>query len=89
MTKTNTMLSPELDLVKDNWQFSEVWIDPALSPPYLLLLLGTSDGRCHVYDPAEGYRLIFKSDNYDEAQFWLLEDEYEPLEGRLKASELI
>ncbi len=83
------MLSPELDPVKDNWDFSEVWIDPALSPPYLLLLLGAPDGRCHVYDPAEGYRLIFESDNYDEAQFWLLEDEYEPLEGRLQASELI
>ena len=62
---------------------------PALSPPYILLLLGAPEGRCRVYDPGESYRVIFESDNYDEAQFWLLEDEYEPLEGRRSASELI
>ena len=89
MKTTNTTLSPELDPVKDNWEFTEVWIDPALSPPYILLLLGAPNGRSRVYDPAEGYRVIFESHNYDEAQFWLLEDEYEPLEGRLEASELI
>jgi len=26
--------------------------------------------------------------SYDEAQYWLLEDEYEPIEGRLRISEL-
>ncbi|NEO57281.1 MAG: hypothetical protein F6K54_31960 [Okeania sp. SIO3B5] len=89
MNTTNTTLSPEPDLVKDNWELTEVWIDPTLSPPYILLLLSATDGRCRIYDPAEGYRTIFESDNYDDAQFWLLEDEYEPLEGRLNASELI
>ncbi|NER05859.1 MAG: hypothetical protein F6K17_26340 [Okeania sp. SIO3C4] len=89
MNTTNTTLSQELDLVKDNWEFTEAWIDPTLSPPYILLLLSARDGRCRIYDPAEDYRVIFESDNYDDAQFWLLEDEYEPLEGRLNASELI
>jgi hypothetical protein len=41
-----------------------------------------------VYDPAEGYKVIFTSSTYQEAQNWLLEDEYEPIEGRLSASEL-
>ncbi|MBS9772819.1 MAG: hypothetical protein O4861_03400 [Trichodesmium sp. St16_bin4-tuft] len=55
-------------------QFREVWIDPACSLLYLFLWLGTSDGR---FEPAEGYGLILKKDNYDEAQFLWLENEYE------------
>jgi hypothetical protein len=88
MQKTNTTSSHTLDPVKSNWNFAEVWIDPMLSPPYILLLLGDSSGSCRVYDPAEGYKVVFSSASYDEAQTWLLEDEYEPIEGRLSASEL-
>jgi hypothetical protein len=73
---------------KSDWSFVEVWIDPMLFPPYTLLLFGDSSGSCHVYDPAEGYKVVFSSRTYDEAQTWLLEDEYEPVEGRLSASEL-
>ena len=32
---------------------------------------------------------MFSSQSYDEAQYWLLEDEYEPVEGRLSVSELV
>jgi hypothetical protein len=39
-----------------------------------------------VYDPAEGYKVIFTCSSYEEAQLWLLEDEYEPIEGRISAS---
>jgi hypothetical protein len=59
-----------------------------LSPPYILLLVGDPSGRCLVHDPAEDYKVVFSSATYDEAQTWLLEDEYEPVEGRLSASEL-
>jgi hypothetical protein len=31
---------------------------------------------------------VFSSATYDEAQTWLLEDEYEPIEGRLTESAL-
>ncbi len=86
--KTDTTPSPALDPAKGNWNFAEVWIDLTLSPPYVLLLLGDSAGSCRVYDPAEGYKVVFTSASYDEAQTWLLEDEYEPIEGRLSASEL-
>ncbi len=58
-----------------------------LSLPYVLLLLSNQAGHCCVYDPAEGYKVIFTSSTYEEAQNWLLEDEYEPIEGRLSASE--
>jgi hypothetical protein len=58
-----------------------------LSPPYVLLLQADQEGNCQVCDPAENYRVIFNSTTYDEAQTWLLEDEYEPVEGRIAASE--
>lgn len=74
--------------MKNNREFAEVWMDAMLSPPYVLLLLGDRTGNCCVYDPAEGYKVIFSSLTYEEAQLWLLEDEYEPIEGRVSASEL-
>jgi hypothetical protein len=88
MQKTDTMLSPALDLAKREWDFVEVWIDPMLSPPYILMLLGDSAGNCCVYDPIEHYKIVFSSATYEKAQAWLLEDEYEPVEGRLSTLEL-
>lgn len=88
MHKISTTSSRALDPAKSDWNFVEVWIDPMLSPPYILLLLGGLSGRCRVHDPAEGYKVVFSSATYDEAQTWLLEDEYELVEGRLSVSEL-
>ncbi len=87
MQKIDTTSLLALDPVKSNWEFVEVWIDAMLSPPYVLLLLSDRAGKCCVYDPAEGYKMIFTSSTYEEAQLWLLEDEYEPIEGRVSASE--
>ena len=75
MQKIDTMSSPALDPVKSEWNFVEVWIDPMLSPPYVLLLLGDPAGNCRVHDPAENYKVVFSSATYNEAQTWLLEDE--------------
>ncbi len=88
MQTTNTTLSPALDRVKDNWSFLEAWIDPMQSPPYILLLMGDQAGTCSIFDPSEGYKLIKDCGNYEEAQLWLLEDEYEPIEGRLTGDEI-
>jgi hypothetical protein len=88
MQKIDTTLPPALEPAKTDWDFVEVWIDPLLSPPYLLLLMGEPSGSCRVHDPADGYKLVFSSATYDEAQTWLLEDEYEPIEGRLTESAL-
>ncbi len=85
MQTTDTTQSPALDRVKDNWSFLEVWIDPMQSPPYVLLLLGDEAKGCYVFDPAERYRVVKAFQDYEEAQLWLLEDEYEPLEGRLSS----
>lgn len=88
MQKIDTTPSPALDPAKGEWHFVEVWIDPMLFPPYILLLLGDPVGNCRVYDPSENYKVVFSSATYDEAQTWLLEDEYEPVEGRLSAADL-
>ena len=87
MQTTNIIPSPALDTVKSSWKFLEIWIDPMQSPPYLLLLLGDESGRCQILDPAEQYKLIKHCDSYDRAQLWLLEDEYEPIEGRLSEAD--
>ncbi|BAZ20468.1 hypothetical protein NIES4073_13440 [Kalymmatonema gypsitolerans NIES-4073] len=87
MQTTNTTSSPAPDRLKSDWEFSEVWIDPSLSPPYVLLLLADRQGYCSIYDPAQGYKSVFSGSTYKEAELWLLEDEYEPVEGRLSASE--
>jgi hypothetical protein len=88
MQKTDITSFSVPDQVKYNWQFAEVWIEPMLSVPYILLLLGDELGKCHIFDPAKNYAVIFTSSTYEEAQHWLLEDEYEPMEGRLSVSEL-
>ena len=88
MQITDTTPFPAPDPVKSNWNFLEVWVDPMQSPPYILLLLGDKAGSCYIFDPAEQYRLITSCDTYDQAQLWLLEDEYEPLEGRLSEAEM-
>ncbi|WP_346293841.1 hypothetical protein [Sphaerothrix gracilis] len=88
MNKLSEKQIPVFKAARDNWNFAEVWIDPMLSPPYILLLLGSASGSCRIHDPAKDYKIVFASASYDEAQNWLLEDEYEPIEGRLAALEL-
>ena len=89
MQTTNTTSSNAQDLVKNNWEFTEVWIDPMLSPPYILLLLCDSEVDCQICDPKQGDKVIFSSNSYETAKLWLLEDEYEPVQGRLLATELL
>jgi hypothetical protein len=75
--------------IKNNWEFTEVWIDPMLSPTYILLLLCDGEGNCQIYDPKQDDKVVLCSNNYEAAKLWLLEDEYEPVEGRLLAGELV
>lgn len=78
------MLFPETDLA-NNWKFTELWLDPTASPPYVLILLSHDSGETKIYDPAENYSVIFASSTYEESKLWLLEDEYERVERRLYA----
>ncbi|MBO0350275.1 hypothetical protein J0895_14405 [Phormidium pseudopriestleyi FRX01] len=79
----DTTSSPVPAPVAHDWEFVEIWLDPLQNPPYVLLLRGDNRGNCEILDPAQNYALIFASCAYEDAQNWLLEDEYEPVEGRL------
>ena len=81
------MSSPVPDLA-NNWDFLEFWTDPTAWPPYALVLLGKQAGECQIVDPSAGYKIVFSGTSYDKAKMWLLEDEYERVEGRLVASEV-
>jgi hypothetical protein len=85
------MLSQEQNPAKviNNWQFLELWIDPIIFPPRILMLIGDSSGFFRVYDPAQQYKSIFSSNTYDEVHSWLLEDEYERVDCRVLAEEVI
>ncbi len=80
------MSSPAIALA-DNWDFTELWVDPTASPPYVLILLCDEQGICSIYDPAQNYQVIFTS-SYQGAKLWLLEDEYERVEGQLRAEKV-
>ena len=72
----------------DNWDFTELWIDPTASPPYVLILLSNKSGETQIYDPAEKYKVILSSSTYKEAKLWLLEDEYERFEQRFHSEKV-
>ncbi|MFB2875540.1 MULTISPECIES: hypothetical protein [Floridanema] len=80
---------PDLAVQVSNWQFLELWVDPIVFPPRILMLVSDNDGKCGVYDPSANYQLKFSSLTYDEAHSWLLEDDYERVDGRLLAEEVM
>ena len=71
------------NLLNDTWECLEAWVDPTGDRPYILVLLQTGSGLWQIKDPAENYRVLFSTHSYEEAKLWLLEDEYECVEGRL------
>jgi len=81
-------LAENLALQTDNWQLIELWIDPIVFPPRILMLVGGQQGNCCIYDATANYKPLFESANYDEAHSWLVEDDYERVDGRLLAEEI-
>ena len=71
----------------DDWEFTELWIDPTASPPHTLVLLSDRAGNSTVYDPAQNYQVVFSRSTYEKARLWLLEDEYERVNGRFLAEQ--
>ncbi|BAZ83339.1 hypothetical protein PN497_20410 [Sphaerospermopsis kisseleviana CS-549] len=41
-----------------------------------------------ILDPTENYKIVFACSSYEEAKLWLLEDEYERVEGRVLAEQV-
>jgi hypothetical protein len=53
----------------------EVWADEGHAVPCLRLLRPT-EGGYEILDPGQGNRQLFRSEKYEDARFWLLEDEF-------------
>ena len=85
------MLSREPALAEraKTWQFLEVWIDPFLSPPRLMMVVGEENGTCQILDPIANYKLVTSYMDYESARDWLLEDEYERVQGKLLAKDIL
>ena len=64
-------------------------VDPIPFPPKILMLVGDHDGKCNVFSPAADYKLVVAHSNYQVAQDWFLEDEYERVKGQLLAEEIM
>ena len=58
-----------------NYAWYEVWADEGHEVPYLLLLR-PSEAKFEILDPAQGNRRVHQTTDYQEACFWLLEDEF-------------
>jgi hypothetical protein len=69
--------------ITTEWEFAEIWADTLISPPYILMLVKGKSGTFCIHNPAQNYKIIFSSDNYEAAKMWLLEDEYERLNSRI------
>jgi hypothetical protein len=93
------MLSHALALAEQakTWTFLELWVDPILFPPKILMLVGDwakptlceRDGTCRIFNPAFDYKLVVTHSNYQAVQEWLFEDEYERVNGQLLAEEVM
>ena len=85
------MLSQEQVLAEraKTWQFLELWVDSALFPPRVLMLIGDRDGSCRIFKPDANYQLVVTHSDYEAAKDWLLEDEYERIESQLLAEEIL
>ena len=80
--------APALAEQAKTWEFLELWVDPVLFPPKILMLVGDRDGSCRIFNPTSGYKLVVAHPSYQAAQEWLLEDEYERIKGQLLAEEV-
>ena len=53
------------------------------------MLVGDQNGTCRIFNPGSNYKLVVTHSNYQAAQEWLLEDEYERVEGQLLVEEVL
>lgn len=67
----------------DRWY--EVWVDESPGYPYVLVLRPNESKpeELLIIDPKEGNKIIYRASSYDEARLWLLEDEFDIVEGRM------
>ena len=65
-------------------EWYEVWIDTSIPIPYILLVRSRrGQPDIEVIDPRDENKVVFQNPDYDAVRFWLLEDEYSLVEGRV------
>lgn len=64
----------------EDYDWYEVWIDEG--GPYVLIAGETKSGRFLVFDPIEK-KEAFRSNELSEMRYWLAEDEFKPVAGRM------
>jgi hypothetical protein len=66
----------------------EVWWDYSSWPPELLLLVADEPNqRFRVIEPGQNGQIMCETVSYEEAMFWLTEDEFTKVEGRIRPNE--
>lgn len=60
----------------------EIWVDEGVSPPYLLMLCCMNENFFQIFDPIQK-KVSFEANDYDTARFWLQEDEFTLVDGRM------
>jgi hypothetical protein len=85
------MLSQEPALAEQakTWKFLELWIDPVLFPPEILMLIGDQYGTCRILSPSANHKLVAAHSNYEAVREWLFEDEYERVQGQILAEDVL
>ncbi len=54
------------------WEFAEIWVEPWLSPPHILMLVKKEQsGKFSIQNSGQNYKSIFTSDTYEESLMWL------------------
>jgi hypothetical protein len=66
----------------NNWVAIEIWADTSHQMPYILMLVLRENGMFEVVDPKEDYKVVFSHESYQEARYWLNEDEFDPIGER-------
>ena len=56
-----------LDEQAKTWKFLELWVDPVLFPPKILMLVGDRDGACRIFNPGADYKLVIVCADYEAA----------------------
>ncbi len=65
------------------WLFVEFWVEPVLNTPDVLELICRKSDLYEILDPSRNYEVVFSTSDYDEATYWLAEDEYERVTGKI------
>ncbi len=66
-----------------DWIFIEIWVETGLRTPPILELICRRSDLYEIVDPRKNYQVIFSTPDYMEAAYWLAEDEYQRVTGKL------